>query len=98
MSGSRIGYLSGALRVSTSPMAEASGPRAHVVGFTDALARCGWEVRPFIVGDMPAARRLAPAGRVDAVRGSRARQVAADAVRIATGLRNRRAAWRQLGG
>ena len=96
--GRRLGYLSGALRVSTRPDAEASGPRTHVVGFLRAAERCGWDVHRFVVGDTPAAQRLAPAGRAEAVRGSRAKQAATDALRLAAGVRNRRQAWRELGG
>jgi glycosyltransferase involved in cell wall biosynthesis len=94
----RIGYLSGALRVSTRADAEASGPRAHVVGFTGALERRGWEVRRFVVGDTKPALALAPSGRAETVRGSRSKQLATDALRMASGVQNRRRAWRQLRG
>lgn len=47
----RLGYLSGAPRVSTRPDAEATGPRSHIVGILAAFEALGWEVRPYIVGD-----------------------------------------------
>ncbi len=47
----KLGYLSGAPRVSTRPEAAASGPRTHVLGVIGAFQRLGWEVYPYIVGD-----------------------------------------------
>lgn len=47
----RLGYLSAAPRVSTRLDAEASGPRAHVLGVIKAFAELEWEVQMYIVGD-----------------------------------------------
>jgi glycosyltransferase involved in cell wall biosynthesis len=46
-----LGYLSAAPRVSTNPLAEANGPRSHVLGVIGAFRDLGWEVSTFIVGD-----------------------------------------------
>ena len=96
--GRRLGYLSGALRVSTKPDVGAHGPRSHVVGFSRALERGGWDVRPFIVGDTERAQRLAPAGRTEAVQGRWHRKLATDGVRIGAGLLNARRAHQALAG
>lgn len=49
-----IGYLSGSPRITTSADAAADvvGPRAHVVGFVDALRSQGHTVTPFVLGDV----------------------------------------------
>lgn len=47
----RVGYLSGAPRVSTSLEAKTSGPRAHILGVIKAFQQLGWRVEAFIVGD-----------------------------------------------
>lgn len=93
---SRLAYLSGALRVSTSGVAEAGGPRSHVLGVIGAFERAGWEVERYIAGDQAWATRLAGNGREATVRDATWRAAAADAVRIGSGRVNRVAA-RTLG-
>jgi glycosyltransferase involved in cell wall biosynthesis len=47
----RLGYLSGAPRISTHPNSMMPGPRAHVLGVMRAFEALGWEVEHFILGD-----------------------------------------------
>ena len=93
----RLGYLSAAPRVSTHPEAEASGPRAHVLGVMRAFQALEWEVLPFIVGD-----RVPPKwrgkGSEKAVSGSFLGTLAADLIRLILGTLNALKAWRELGG
>lgn len=93
----RVGYLSAAPRVSTHPGAEASGPRAHVLGVIEAFENLGWEVRPFIVGDRLPRSWTGP-GTEKALASSAWRRVTADLLRVAMGAINTRQAWRELGG
>jgi glycosyltransferase involved in cell wall biosynthesis len=79
-----MAFLSGAARVSTRSGAEALGPRAHVVGFLQGMREIGWDIEPFILGD------LLPAwvsGRSSerAIRGGGLRTHLADLLRV--GLR-----------
>jgi len=90
----RLGYLSAAPRVSTRPDAEASGPRAHVLGVIRAFETLGWEVHPFIAGDRVPARMTR--GSESALAGSRARALAADVVRLGLGVVNSRRASLEL--
>lgn len=57
-SGLRVGYVCGALRVTTDEQSDCIGPRAHVVGFLAGLRDNGVEGRTYLAGDrMPAASR-----------------------------------------
>ncbi|HZS62748.1 MAG TPA: hypothetical protein VFA43_26040, partial [Gemmatimonadaceae bacterium] len=47
----RLGYLSGAPRVTTRSTSDAAGPRTHVLGIIDGFERRGWTVSRYIVGD-----------------------------------------------
>lgn len=89
----RIGYLSAAQRVSTLPNAEASGPRAHVLGMIGGFEQHGWDVKRFIVGDRVPESWRAP-GSSAKIRSSVARKIAADTARIGLGVANR---YRALG-
>lgn len=81
----RLGYLSAAPRVATRADAEASGPRAHVLGVMDAFQTLGWEVHPFIVGDqMP---RAVTHDSERTLTTSTARTLVADIVRLGMGAR-----------
>lgn len=92
-----LGYLSAAPRVSTRPAAAASGPRSHVLGVMRAFEALGWEVRPFIAGDL-----LPPgtsgSGSERALSSGTLRTLAADLTRLALGFVNSRRAVRRLGG
>jgi glycosyltransferase involved in cell wall biosynthesis len=93
----RLGYLSGAPRVSTHPQAEASGPRAHVVGVIDAFRRKGWHVEPYIVGDLlPERMRVRDAS--GKLHRSWTRRLGADIARLALAARHERLACRTLRG
>ncbi len=90
-----IGYLSGALRVSTAVDAEASGPRSHVLGIIGAFRELGCDVRTYIAGDQ-VPRRVATDSR-RALSGSAAAALAADLTRLALRRVNARRAHRAIG-
>jgi glycosyltransferase involved in cell wall biosynthesis len=93
--GPTLGYLSAAPRVSTRPEAEASGPRAHVLGVIRAFEALGWEVKPFVVGDrLPA--RASGRGTERALSANPLQTLAADVVRLILGRVNARRAAREL--
>lgn len=98
MTGSKrvVGYLSGAPRVSTRPEAEASGPRAHVLGVMDGFRQCGWGVEPYIVGDSVPTDWIRGSERK--LEASHMKRLAADVVRFGMGQFHARRAWRRLGG
>lgn len=93
--GLRMGYLSAAPRVSTHDDAEASGPRAHILGTLRGVCHAGVEVAPFIVGDR-VPRRLR-AHSEQALRASGLMTLGADLVRMGLGAVNARRAFRELG-
>ncbi len=93
----RVGYLSGAPRVSTLADAELAGPRSHVLGVIDGFKSCGCEVLQFIVGDrVPPGWRGKGSERL--VSGGSLNRLAADILRLALAIRNKRLAWRELRG
>jgi glycosyltransferase involved in cell wall biosynthesis len=93
---SRLGYLSGAPRVTTRSGSDAAGPRAHVLGVIDGFERQGWTVSRYIVGDrMPDV--VARDGEALVSR-SRAWTLVADVARLGLRYRHSRGAWGALGG
>jgi glycosyltransferase involved in cell wall biosynthesis len=91
----RLGYLSGAPRVSTHRDAEASGPRSHILGVVSAFRALGWQVDPFIIGDRMPSRVARDSERL-LTRGL-AWALLADAGRLGLRAVNSRRAWKQLG-
>lgn len=91
----RLGYLSGAPRVSTRPEAEASGPKTHVLGVIGAFEALGWEVYPFIVGDRVPLSWIRGSERQ--LESSFSKRFVADVVRIFMGKVNAYRAWHELG-
>lgn len=91
----RIGYLSGAPRVSTHPQAAAAGPRAHMLGVIEAFRRLGWEVRPFITGDKVPSTIARATGASTAH--SLVRRLVRDIARLSMGRLMPRQAVRQIG-
>ncbi len=92
----KLGYLSGAPRVSTNPQADASGARSHVVGVMEAFESLGWGVDNYIVGDH------VPQNWTDSKSQVKLRQhilirTAADILRILLSYKNRHSALRVLG-
>lgn len=91
-----IGYVCGALKVSTRDDSPSIGPRAHVVGFLDALQRSQSDVRIWLAGDERAGRAATTSRSTsaDSLRSSRVRRLAVDSARMALrfGAR-RRAQW-----
>jgi len=92
---SRIGYLSGAPRVSTRQDAESGGPRSHVLGVMAAFRSLGYDLHPFIVGDQMPPEVTRRSGR--AISATVAHALAADIGRLSFRLINARRAWRHLG-
>lgn len=93
----KIGYLSAAPRVSTHPEAEASGPRAHVLGVIRAFESLGYPVKRYIVGDrVPSNWR--GKGSEAAVSGNWLRTLLIDITRLILGFVNAQRALRELGG
>uniref|UniRef100_B8HLM7 Glycosyl transferase group 1 n=1 Tax=Cyanothece sp. (strain PCC 7425 / ATCC 29141) TaxID=395961 RepID=B8HLM7_CYAP4 len=92
----RLGYLSGAPRVSTRPQAEASGPRAHILGVIRAFEALDWEVETFIAGDWVPLPWVAK-GSERTLRSNPWRTLAADLLRIWMNYRNQRRAWKLFG-
>jgi glycosyltransferase involved in cell wall biosynthesis len=90
-----IGYLSGALRVSTRDDAAAGGPRAHVLGVIQAFERLGWEVPRYIAGDEWSSR-FRESGEEDLV-GRWPKRAGLDAARYLFGQVNARRAFRKIG-
>jgi glycosyltransferase involved in cell wall biosynthesis len=78
----KLAYLSGAVRVSTDPNAEAAGPRSHILGVLHGFQRLGRETDRFIVGDLLPAR-FSREGSERLIRGGGARTYLADIVRLA---------------
>jgi glycosyltransferase involved in cell wall biosynthesis len=92
----RLGYLSGAPRVSTRHDAEIGGPRSHILGVMSGFRHLGWSVNPFIVGDRSPGVVARDAGKLLRKGGKWA--LLADVARMALAPVNTRAAWRELGG
>jgi glycosyltransferase involved in cell wall biosynthesis len=92
----RLGYLSGAPRVSTRPEASASGPRAHVLGVISGFQALGWEVKPFIFGDEVPLPWVEKEGDVELSQ-SWVRRLVADLLRLGLGGINSFRALRKLG-
>ena len=91
----RLGYLSGAPRISTRPDAEISGPRAHILGCLQAKEALGWDVKRFIVGDrLP--KSLVTGKSETAMSGNVAKAIALDIARIALGRKYAWEAWHEL--
>ena len=92
-----VGYLSAAPRVSTRIDAEATGPRAHVLGVMTGFNDLGWDVKPFIVGNQ-VPLRWSSQGSESELRKGRLRTFAADLIRLTMGPINARRAWKEIGG
>ena len=92
----RLGYLSGAPRVSTRPDSESSGPRSHILGVTGAFEELGWEVQSFILGNRISSNLSHRSEGL--MHRSWAHALAADIGRMTMRVVNAQAAWRELGG
>jgi glycosyltransferase involved in cell wall biosynthesis len=93
----RLGYLSGAPRVSTRPETILGGPRARLAGVVEGFERLGWEVPRFIAGDRVPLGWVAD-GRTDVdLRSNLLKRLGADVVRLGMNHCNRWRARRELG-
>ena len=93
----RLGYLSGAPRVSTASDAELGGARTHILGTIQAFRNLGWQVHPFILGDRVPHSWTAE-GSERALSSSFQRRLAADLLRLAIRPLGALLAYRQLHG
>jgi len=92
----KLAYLSAAPRVSTRMDAEASGPRAHILGVVQSFKLLGWEVKAYIVGDlMP---RALIADSEFWLNQSPLLRLGADLTRLVMGLFHGFKVWRQFHG
>jgi len=87
-----IGYLSGAPSVSTRSDAAADGPRSHILGVIEGFRQSGWDVHPFIVGDLVPEEMVKNKAR-NITRKNAFSRFLADIIRILTGLYYR---WRAV--
>ncbi len=91
-----LGYLSGAPRVTTTNNADLSGPKAHVLGVIQAFRTLGWNVYPYIVGDLMPGKVIRESG--DQLQKSWMMRFGADFVRLAMGIFHGFRCWRELHG
>jgi glycosyltransferase involved in cell wall biosynthesis len=91
----KLGFLSGAPRVSTVPDAELTGPRSHVLGVIRAFESLGWEVNQFIVGDR-VSRSWIKTGSGQVITRHWSRALVADLVRLILGVFSSYQAWQVL--
>lgn len=92
----RLGFLSGAQRVSTRGDAEIGGPRSHILGVMSGFRHLGWTVNPFIIGDHSPDVVARDAGKF--LRKGRQWALLADLARMGLAPVNTRKAWRALAG
>lgn len=92
----KVGYLSGAPRVSTHPQAELVGPRTHILGVIRAFESHGWKVKRFIVGDRVPTNWVVKGSEENLSR-SKLRIFLADLIRIVMGIFYARMAYREIG-
>ena len=92
-----IGYLSGAPRVTTRQDGESGGARSHVLGVMGAYRHLGWDVRPYIYGDLIDLNTRAGSAIKSVFQNSHIGRAAADLGRIALGRKSADAAYRQIG-
>ena len=91
-----VGYLSGALRVSSRPEAEAYGPRTHLVAGINAFRFLGWQVLPYVYGDSVPVGWIR--GSEQQMQSSLIKRLGSDVVRLLLRPVHQRRAWRSLGG
>lgn len=92
----KLGYLSGAPRVSTRANTEATGPRSHVLGVINAFKILGWEVFPYIVGDKVPEKIIH--NSESKLSRTKLNMFLADLVRLGLGILNAKKAWKEIGG
>ena len=93
----KIGYLSGAPRVSTDIQAELGGARTHVLGIITAFEKLGWDVKPYIVGDK-VPKKWVTKGSERAISTSFLRTLVVDLIRLIISVKNSQQAWQELKG
>lgn len=93
----RIGYLSGAPRVTTRQNGESGGARSHILGVINAYRRLGWEVIPYIYGDNLETNSGSIGVVKQILQGSTLGRIVGDAGRCVLGYRNGIEALRHVG-
>jgi glycosyltransferase involved in cell wall biosynthesis len=93
----RIGYLSGAPRVSTKNNSQTGGPRAHILGVINAFKKHGYIVETYIVGDkIP--DKISQKDTVKLISKNKIQTFFADIVRVVLGLFNSIKSYNELKG
>jgi glycosyltransferase involved in cell wall biosynthesis len=93
----RLGYLSGAPRLSTRPDSAATGSRSRTLGIMGGFRAAGWEVNPYIAGDGLATRWMVGQKGEEALLSSWLARLAADMLRIIFAVFGCLAARRKIG-
>jgi glycosyltransferase involved in cell wall biosynthesis len=91
----KLAYLSGAPRVSTKPIAEATGARQHVLGTMSGFKANDWQIAPYIVGDKVPENWI-KAGQQKNMAKSFFRRLAADGMRMLLSAKHAYKALRQI--
>jgi glycosyltransferase involved in cell wall biosynthesis len=91
-----LGYVCGAVRVTTNEHSEAIGPRAHVVGFLNGAEAAGISVKKYLVGD-EAPRLVSAPGSERAMRSGPVARALVDVARLGLRYAVRRRAMQRIG-
>jgi len=91
----KLAYLSGAPRVSTKPIAEATGARQHVLGTMLGFKANGWQIAPYIVGDKVPESWIKP-GQQKSMAKSFLKRLAADGMRMLLSAKHARRALKDI--
>jgi len=92
----RLGFLTGAPRISTHADAEMSGPRSRILGLMGGFAALNWQVEPFIVGDK-VPKKWSAKGSGKAISKGFFRTLTVDFMRLILGMINSWRSWQQIG-
>ncbi len=92
----RLGFLTGAPRISTHPDAEMSGPRSRILGLMGGFTALNWQVEPFIVGDR-VPKKWSAKGSGAAISKGFFRTLTVDFMRLILGVINSWRSWQQIG-
>lgn len=92
----QLGFISPALRISTRPDTEVTGPRTRILGLFKGFKAQGWEIKPFIMGDR-VPQKLITKTPEKATSGKFIPTLIADLVRIVLSNVNTQKSWQEIG-